>query len=83
MPVTQTRILFPSIAIARERTPFFIDEEGVGVWLSTDDPALLDGMTVIPTRRMPFTATQYGKNRSGHPQKIADRVLSAAPETSA
>lgn len=51
MPTTQTRILFPSIVAAQERTPFFIDEEGVGVWLSTDDPALLDGMAVIHTSR--------------------------------
>lgn len=51
MSAPQTRILFPSIAAAQERTPFFIDEEGVGVWLSTDDPALLDGMAVIHTSR--------------------------------
>ena len=35
------RIVFASIEAARQATPFFIDEAGVGPWLSTADPALL------------------------------------------
>lgn len=35
------RILFPTLEIAHHHTPFFIEEEGLGIWLSTDDPVLL------------------------------------------
>lgn len=62
MPEKQTRILFTSIAAAQERTPFFIDEEGVGVWLSTDNPTLIAGMTVITTHRDAIHLPSVEKN---------------------
>ncbi len=34
------RILFPTLVIAHQHTPYFIEEEGLGLWLSTDDPTL-------------------------------------------
>lgn len=78
MPATQTRILFPSIAAAQERTPFFIDEEGVGVWLSTDDPALLDGIAVIHTSRDALHLPSVEKNgRPLAPGLIAEFISRA------
>jgi hypothetical protein len=45
------RVVFSSIRDARTSTPFFIDEEGVGPWLSTDDPEILARGTVIQVAR--------------------------------
>ncbi|MFN8458029.1 MAG: hypothetical protein U0401_25815 [Anaerolineae bacterium] len=72
------RILFPSIATAQARTPFFIDEEGVGVWLSTDDPALLDGMTVIPTRRDAIHLPSMEKTGQAIPKKLLTEFIRRA-----
>lgn len=78
MSAQQIRILFPSIAAAQARTPFFIDEEGVGVWLSTDDPALLDGMTVIHTSRDAIHLPSVQKNGTPlAPSLIAEFVSRA------
>lgn len=41
------RVVFSSISEARTSTPFFIDEEGVGPWLSTDNPEILSRGTVL------------------------------------
>jgi len=45
------RVVFPSISEAHENTPFFIDEEGMGPWLSTDNPEILAHGTVILVAR--------------------------------
>ncbi|HEY5731894.1 MAG TPA: hypothetical protein VIS72_17745, partial [Anaerolineales bacterium] len=45
------RIVFRSIEIARKASPFFIDEEGVGPWLSSPDKELYSLGTVITTSR--------------------------------
>lgn len=39
--MSSPRVLFPTLEIAHQHTPFFIEEEGLGIWLSTDAPALL------------------------------------------
>jgi len=41
------RILFPSVKEAHRHTPFFIDEDGLGIWLSTDRTDLPPGLPVI------------------------------------
>jgi len=45
------RLVFNSIAQAKEITPFFIDEVGLGIWLYTADPALLAQGQVISVVR--------------------------------
>ena len=45
------RIVFPSIEAARKASPFFIDEEGIGPWLSSYDEKLYSLGTVITTSR--------------------------------
>jgi hypothetical protein len=45
------RIVFPSIEVALKASPFFIDEEGVGPWLSSDDEALYAFGRVIHSTR--------------------------------
>jgi hypothetical protein len=41
------RLIFNSITQAKEITPFFIDEVGLGIWLYTADPVLLAQGRVI------------------------------------
>ncbi len=41
------RIIFPSIEAAKQQTPYFIDEEGVGIWLSTSDTQLLTQSSLV------------------------------------
>jgi hypothetical protein len=45
------RIIFPSIKVARKASPFFIDEEGVGPWLSSSDEKLFAFGKVITSTR--------------------------------
>jgi hypothetical protein len=78
MSAQQIRILFPSIAAAQARTPFFIDEEGVGVWLSTDDPALIEGMTIIPTRRDAMHLPSVEKTGQAIPKKLLTEFIHRA-----
>ena len=45
------RTIFQSVADALQATPFFIDEEGIGPWLSTSDKNLLArGKIAMSTR---------------------------------
>ena len=45
------RRLFNTVADAQSATPFFISEEGVGIWLGTDEESVLaGGQTVVITR---------------------------------
>ena len=45
------RVIFETIEEALEASPFFIDEQGVGIWLSTDDERLLaKGKVILSTR---------------------------------
>ena len=45
------RIVFPSIEAARKASPFFIDEEGIGPWLSSQDEKLYSLGTVLTISR--------------------------------
>ena len=45
------RIIFPSIEAAHKASPFFIDEEGIGPWLSSSNQDLYSLGTVITTSR--------------------------------
>ena len=49
--IASPRVVFSSISDARECTPFFIDEEGFGPWLSTDNPEILSRGTVVMIAR--------------------------------
>lgn len=45
------RVVFESVVEALEASPFFIDEQGIGAWLSTDDQRLLEkGKVILSTR---------------------------------
>ena len=46
-PAKAPRILFKSVEEAQRHTPFFIYEEGMGIWLSTSDARLLANAEVI------------------------------------
>ena len=50
-PETHPRIIFPSIEVARQASPFFIDEEEVGPWLSSSDQNLWSKGTVQMSSR--------------------------------
>lgn len=49
--VTAPRFLFSSIAEARRITPFFIEEQGVGIWLSSDRTDLPAHLPVVLSDR--------------------------------
>lgn len=59
------RVVFSSISDARESTPFFIDEEGVGPWLGTDNPEILARGEVILIARDALHIPTLQQN--GHP----------------
>ena len=49
--MSAARIIFPSIEAAKRQTPYFIDEEGVGIWLSTSDAHLLTQTSIVSLMR--------------------------------
>ena len=50
-PETHPRIIFPSIEVARQASPFFIDENEIGPWLSSPDLNLWSKGTVQMSSR--------------------------------
>jgi len=49
--ILSPRVVFSSISEAGASTPFFIDEEGMGPWLSTANPEILARGTVVMIAR--------------------------------
>lgn len=45
------RVLFPDLTTAQASSPFFIDEEGVGIWLATHDETVLNQGTPFESSR--------------------------------
>ena len=59
-----TRVVFPGPAAALAATPFFINEKGVGCWLSTEDPEILVQGKVMRSERYALhlpSIDQHGK----------------------
>ncbi|MBK8656493.1 MAG: hypothetical protein IPN20_21855 [Haliscomenobacter sp.] len=61
---TAVRVVFADLAAAFAAGPFFIDEEGVGCWLGTDDPGLWTKGEVHSSERYALhlpTVDQHGR----------------------
>lgn len=67
------RVVFPGPASARAATPFFIDETGVGSWLSTGDPNILTRGAIRRSKR--FALHLPTTDREGNP--LVDYILAA------
>ena len=66
------RVIFDSIQSARATSPYFIDEEGLGIWLGTDDPAQLAAGRAIEVVRDALHVPSV--TRTGAPLSIAVRA---------
>ncbi|HRE30232.1 MAG TPA: hypothetical protein PK954_26560 [Anaerolineales bacterium] len=65
------RIFFDSLDDARAVSPFFIAEEGVGIWLGTDDEELLVGRRTLALARDALHVPSL--TRAGQPISLAVR----------
>lgn len=66
------RVIFDTTASARAVSPYFIDEEGLGVWLGTEDPAQLAAGKVVEVVRDAIHVPSV--TRAGTPLSIAVRA---------
>jgi len=72
-PAPHPRVVFRSVAEALQASPFFIEEEGVGIWLSTDDERLLAKGKLVKSARNAIHIPSLEKNgRQIQAEVIAD-----------
>lgn len=76
--MSSPRILFPTIAIAHHHTPFFIEEKGLGIWLSTDAPALLTQFLPVYFTRDGIHLPSVDKHGNPLPDTLRQQFLTRA-----
>jgi hypothetical protein len=72
------RVLFESVEQARASTPFFIFEEGMGIWLNTTNPHLLAQGQVISLARDAIHIPSLEKSGRPLPAPLAAEFLERA-----
>jgi len=70
MSVGNPRIVFQSIEIAHKASPFFIDEEGLGPWLSSADLDLHSLGTVFTTSRNAIHIPSLERTGAAIPESV-------------
>lgn len=76
--MSSPRILFPTLEIAHQHTPFFIEEEGLGIWLSTDDPTLLTQFPPVSFTRDGIHIPSVDKHGTPLPDTLRQQFLTRA-----
>jgi len=76
--IPHPRVVFSSVAEALAASPFFIDEQGVGAWLSTDDERLLAKGKVILSTRNAIHIPSLEKNGRQIPTALVETLSQQA-----